>query len=770
MKFYSKAETLNKLKLKNAIIPKLNIIKFKDFQINEKKILNKIKSNFFGKKIALRSSFDAEDTQNNSQAGKFKSFLNVKFNDEKKIIKFIKEIKNSKKKITKNEVFFIQEMVENVKISGVILTKSLVNYSKCLTINYTIGKDTSLVTSGVGENRSLVYFTNKKYKIPTKFCNLEKLIIELQGIFKFENLDIEFAIDNKKKIYLLQVRPIVTPKKSLVVFSKNNKIIKKNIFYNLEKKIKKLKKKHYSLLGDTTYFGNMPDWNPAEMIGTKPKPLALSLYQELITDHVWSTNRKKYGYRDLEQFHLMTTFCGSPYIDIRIDFNSWLPEKLEENISLKLCKYYLNEFAKNKNLQDKIEFDLLFTCATFANKKSMFKKLKNTFSKKNINKIYKSLTEINSNLIVNFNEDIKKLDELTLRQNSVNKSNLYYLDKIYFLVEDCKKFGTLPFAGLARCGFVAIEILNSLVEENFITNEEKNKFLHNTNTIMNQIKQDLKNDTKFNFLKKYGHLRPNTYEITSKNYRENFNVYFKHLNKNEINVNNNKKSRLKYLKKPNVKEIGFNCNLKKFEQFIRNAIIYREYSKFLFSKNIDLIFENLIAFGKKYKISRNDLSYIKISKILDMHFNIGNFDMIANLKLHINENKNEYENNKNISLPDVINDERDIYVQTQKESKINFISDKKVSGKIIPLDENKIKSDYKGIVCIENADPGYDFLFSKNIKGLITKYGGLNSHMSIRCAELNLPALIGVGESNYEKILKHKNISIDCVTNQISYF
>ena len=72
-----------------------------------------------------------------------------------------------------------------------------------------------------------------------------------------------------------------------------------------------------------------------------------------------------------------------------------------------------------------------------------------------------------------------------------------------------------------------------------------------------------------------------------------------------------------------------------------------------------------------------------------------------------------------------------------------------------------------GIICIENADPGYDFLFSKNIKGLITKYGGQNSHMAIRCAELNLPALIGVGEETYNKIKKNKSIKIDCVLKKI---
>ena len=46
---------------------------------------------------------------------------------------------------------------------------------------------------------------------------------------------------------------------------------------------------------------------------------------------------------------------------------------------------------------------------------------------------------------------------------------LYYIDKIYWLLEDCKKYGTLPFASLARCAFISTEILNSFVEENIIT-------------------------------------------------------------------------------------------------------------------------------------------------------------------------------------------------------------------------------------------------------------------------------------------------------------
>ena len=54
------------------------------------------------------------------------------------------------------------------------------------------------------------------------------------------------------------------------------------------------------------------------MIGLKPKPLALSLYKELITNKVWAQSRFEYGYKDLRSHQLMNTFLGTPYIDLGV--------------------------------------------------------------------------------------------------------------------------------------------------------------------------------------------------------------------------------------------------------------------------------------------------------------------------------------------------------------------------------------------------------------------------------------------------------------------
>ena len=125
------------------------------------------------------------------------------------------------------------------------------------------------------KDQNLTYYANKEFKIPKKFKKLYQITKKLENLFKCD-LDIEFIIGKDGKIYILQVRKLIIPKS--IKINENHK----NQSLEGLKKIKKLKKRHYSLVGKTTHFGVMPDWNPAEIIGIKPKPLALSLYQSLL--------------------------------------------------------------------------------------------------------------------------------------------------------------------------------------------------------------------------------------------------------------------------------------------------------------------------------------------------------------------------------------------------------------------------------------------------------------------------------------------------------
>ncbi|OGG12548.1 hypothetical protein A3D77_04365 [Candidatus Gottesmanbacteria bacterium RIFCSPHIGHO2_02_FULL_39_11] len=73
------------------------------------------------------------------------------------------------------------------------------------------------------------------------------------------------------------------------------------------------------------------------------------------------------------------------------------------------------------------------------------------------------------------------------------------------------------------------------------------------------------------------------------------------------------------------------------------------------------------------------------------------------------------------------------------------------------------------IVILEKADPGYDWIFTKNIKALITKYGGAGSHMAIRCAEFGIPAAVGCGDVIFSNITTARRIQLDCKNKKINW-
>ena len=764
MKFKTKAQNLVALSRTNINIPKIFKFNVKDYELNKFKILKKIKNSFLNN-IALRSSCFYEDNLKSSMAGAFESYLNINPNDETSIIKNINNIIRSYKKYKndKNEIF-AQQMVKNIKYSGVATTCDLHNYSPYYTINIIENKDSTLVTSGVKNSKKIYCYKN--YKPKNK--NVKKIITLLKYLtkkFKNKYIEIEFIIDKKNTLYLIQVRPIKISNEKIIDSKSYSKILNK-----LEKKIIKLKKKNPHLYGKTTAFGVMPDWNPAEIIGIKPKPLALSIYKELITDHIWAENRKTMDFKDISSHQLMTTFFGTPFIDIRVDFNSWLPNNLDDKLSEKLINFYIQKYISNTSLHDKVEFEILLSCYT----PSTEKKLKNLklkgFSNAEVKKISLGLKNINKKTISSLNENIKKINLLKKRQLLIEKSSMYYVDKIYSLVQDCKQLGTFPFAGLARCGFVATELLNSLIEKKIISEKDKQNFLSsNVSTITSKIIKDFNSKSKAEFISIYGHLRPDTYEITSKNYGENYKEYFgkrkkiPYSKKNKfIFTDDKKKLIIKFLKKSNL-----NISFDDFIIFIKQGIEQREYSKFVFSKSIDLIFKNLKKLTNKLKIKFEDISYLNIKDILNLYYNLEKDDLSKIFNNQIKSNKRNYEFNVNFKFPDNICKEKDLYFFEESENKINFFGNDKIIGKITTFKKNKITDIRDRIVCIDNADPGYDFIFNRGIKGLVTQYGGANSHMSIRCAELSIPAAIGVGEKKYNEIIDSKSIEIDSLNKNI---
>ena len=382
----TKADVIKELKKKKL---KFNIPETYSFTVSQwfnKKnlIIQNVKKIFKNKKyLAIRSSSGSEDSLNKSNAGKFSSFLNIPTNNKKKIILSINSVvKSYKNNRRRNDQVFVQEMITDVSISGVLFTKDIETGLNYYVINYDdITGKTDTVTSGHGVYSNRILFIFKKFKKNIKSPRFQKLIecvVNLEKIIQNNDLDLEFAITKKLKPYLFQVRPISTTKNwKPISISLHEKYL-----LNAEKKLKKIFKKSKNILGKNTILGQMPDWNPVEMIGKHPSELSYSLYSKLITENIWGKSRAIMGYRDMSKYNLMNKICGQPYIDTRLSLNSYLPRNLPDRIGKKIVNFGIEELKKNPQYHDKIEFEISTPSYTFDIDQKLSKRFKNILSKK----------------------------------------------------------------------------------------------------------------------------------------------------------------------------------------------------------------------------------------------------------------------------------------------------------------------------------------------------------------------------------------------------
>jgi hypothetical protein len=762
LKLPIKIANLEKLKL-ICNVPKFLYFNLQNYKKNKKKII-KIIQKKLKKNIIIRSATFIEDRAF-SNAGKFLSIPNINSINSSEIESAIKKVFESYGKNKKNEFVLVQEYIQNAESVGVIFTTDPKNGSPFRTINFNNSNSTDLITSGKSNGQIIYYFKNisaLKINRVKKIKKIESIIRRLEKKFVGMPLDIEFLIC-KRKVYILQLRKLKTYYTENINFKKS--------LGDLEKKIFKMKDETSHLLGKNRYFSTMTDWNPAEIIGLKPKPLALSLYQSLITDEIWSESRSSLGYKDVTKMPLLYSFLGTPYVDLKTDINSFLVPSLDEKIQTKLLSLYFKKFKEKPNYYyDKIESSLVVNSISLDIKKYKNLLIDSKLSKKEVNKVIAEYTKLTSEIIFKLKTNIKRYEYGEMLFERLKSSKNSTINKIYLMHNICKSYGTLPFANLARMAFIAVEFLNSFENLNIISKEEKKHFLETIKSVSFEMNKKL-NKSKKQFLKEYGHLRPNTYEISNPNYRQNFNNYF---NKVKINLKRPKKFNFNFaqktrinnlLKKTKFKEINANSLI----NFIQLSIYQRENSKLFFTKIINEIFSQLKILFKRIGLNERNIEYLDIKKILSLYENFSHKDIIYDLNKNITENKKIYKFNKNFNLPNIITNEKDIYFFEEQNASPTFITNKIVISKFIQLKKFSQKFDFENkIICIENADPGYDFIFNHKINGLITAFGGPNSHMSIRCNEFGLPAAIGIGEKKFHQLIKNNTLYLNCEKQMLS--
>ena len=753
-------QTLNKL-LKKSFIEPLYTFRVKDYINSESKIISQIQKRF-SKRIIVRSSTSKEDGLSQSYAGEFLTVQNIDISSNKLISDTIDNVVNVyREKMTNydNEEILVQEQSEDIVLSGVVFTKGLETNSPYYVITYDdqSGK-TDTVTSGKFSNTIWLHRDIKKYKCPTRWKRLLKSVNEIENIFKSMVLDIEFAIRGNNKIIIYQVRPLAAN----IKYIKFNKDVIDDPTQNIVSEYNSYSQSKTQLLSDMAF------WNPSELIGEKPKPLSFSIFEDILMKQHWNIGLTDVGYTEINK-NLIYKIGNKPYINVEHAINALLPKLLPINIRKKLQKYYKEKLIKNLSNHDKFEFEIMYTAYLFG---SELEELTPKILNKSEYKIYiELLKKMTTQMIKQYSKrekrfinDVKKCLKKSKRQNLNNHISL--LNNIFENIALLKQYATAQFSAAARMAFISKSILNALVKEGYIKENELSAFYQSLNTIASQYKSDFAKLNLNSFKRKFGHLRSGTYNLTAPKL-EDIELKQSFIMDDVKEVFNKKRflssldTAIKYSKISISKDVLYN--------FLNKSFQLREYLKFEYTKVISITLDMINHLAVILEISAYDLEYLTLDILKSGKNFLTNNDCRKFYLTYIDKSQKEFNTYEKLVQNQVIRDENDFYVIEHKIAKPNYITNKSIEGKILILDNIKpnISLLQNKIIMIESADPGYDWIFTHNIKGLITKYGGVGSHMAIRCAEFNLPAAIGCGNKIFSNLLKSKKIRLDCINRQI---
>lgn len=778
----TKAETLLSLRgrLEYSRIAELDYFTYAEWRKAGEEILLRLQSAFTGRFVIVRSSAQGEDGHESSMAGQFCSLLNIDSQDKAALASAVVTVFNSYPDNNKDHQVLVQPMIQSVLLSGVVFTQDQKTGAPYIIISYDDESPaTDAVTSGRSVCKSLRIWRGTAIDKLTseRMQRLYKAVQELEALMQSDSLDIEFAIDADYRVWILQVRPLIMDE----ALSRQDIRIMEDVLQGVCRKITHLSKPQEGIYGVCTLFSNMSDWNPAEMIGITPYPLAYSLYHTLITADIWHQARSGMGYYPVEH-HLMEKIGGQPFIDVRKSFNSFLPAQIAPLTAERLINAWLARLAENPALYDKVEFDIASTCYTPSFERFYAKHYEGVLTEEQHDQYRNILLDLTAKCVsgdVEYSlgwceaqaEYLKEDQQKIALEEVLSQTSKNIAVHIAHLIGQGRLLGTQAFSAAARHAFIAEAILRGGKEEGYLSADNIARFKSSITTISNDIIHAMAHvqenpAAREAFNKKFGHIRPSSYDILSPRYdaMDNIGGIAARISCVE------EKSRFDLSELAPLDDLfardGFPCSMQDFATYYIKAVQLRESIKLTFTRSLSDILECVAAIGAQYDLDRHAMSYMDVNELIKIVTDNQPGDKIRHM---IEKQKHEREIYKGVYMNYLLESEKDIYVIPVQRNIPNFITFKRVSAPCETLSENEAaRHDLAGkIICIERADPGFDWLFGCGIAGLVTQYGGANSHMAIRCSEFGLPAAIGCGELIYEKLKQAGGIEMDCQSGTI---
>lgn len=723
--------------------------------------------------LIVRSSFSGEDTGGASAAGAYCSVLDVSSRSglrdaiERVFRSYGRHVDTScGHRDRREEHVLVQPMARAVALSGVLTTVDAKSGAPYVVIDYALGSDTSRVTSGAAGTRTTVVLKGHASRLVGDLAPLREVIDELATLFDDAPIDVEFAIDRSGAVTVFQVRPLVLGTKRYLAHRASFPAL-----------VDQVREAYASIaqhgrrqgLDDGTLLGVMPDWNPGELIGFKPRPLAYSLYRHLVTDGAWAKGRARLGYHDMHRHALMSQIGGIPYIAVETSFHSLVPASVATDTRRRIVADACRALRAEPEHHDKIEFRIIPTVFKPDLREEAWRARFPSLDDAEWTAYLDALLEITNDIVAPGGRyyaamcDLGAVEALHHDRADIEGGDLI---DVKTLLARVRRDAIPLFATAARAAFVATDILKALVGGGTIPVEMLDEVSRAADSVGTRMVEDFRTLDRRTFMDRYGHVRPGTFDIMVPRYDDADAPYFEAREPAARDAapeaapsprENQDPARLDAV----LAEHGYTFGWEDFRRFACDAIHARERVKFLYSARISDALEIIARVGARFGYDRDTMSFLTVSDI-DSCLDLGP-DLHHRIADISSANRVAWRRNQPVRLPELLTGLDDVYAFEVLASAPNFITDKAVEAPAATIEERDLAG---RIVFIESADPGFDWIFTRPIAGFVTKYGGENSHMAIRAREFGLPAVIGAG-SSYETWRACRLLRIECATRRV---
>ena len=808
-----------------SVVPEVASFTVERWRADAAAVVGMVAERFGGRRVAVRSSAVGEDGVELSAAGAFASVLGVPASDGAAVGAAVGRVVESYARdggargVRDDDEVLVQEMVEGVVLSGVVFTHDLDSGAPYLVVNYDdVSGRTDTVTSGdgAGGDRTLYVHRGARGQVRSaRFGALLDAVAEVEGLLDSEFLDIEFAMGADLVVRLLQVRAITTQPNWNRATARRVDATLAGISRFVGQRLGPAA----GVWGRTTVLGQMPDWNPAEMIGRAPRALALSLYRRLITDDAWRVARERMGYAVPTGQPLLVSLAGQPFVDTRLSFHSLLPASLPAEVGARLVDVWVQRLAARPELHDKVEFEVAVTAYRFDLPEQAGELTGGVLSASEQQVFVEAVRDHTVRQVVgdaqgSLADAEGMIAELQRRQEDHRRlaAEASPGALLPVLIDDVVRFGTVPFAMLARHAFVARTLLDSLATVGAVSAERVAAVKAGVRTVAGDLVEAMHalesgGMARSAFLERYGFLRPGTYDLLSQRY-DQMEVFTRpHVAWGQATVGREATVDGQAPRRdvaapdaglpgraPAASEEGpqgwsederraveaclaahglVGLDADGLLAYARRAIAGREFAKFVFTQTVSEVLETVAVFGRRHHLSREELSHLRIGDIIEAVTDSHAEEVEDVLRARSVAAAAAHEVTAAVRLPQVLFDTAGVQVVPFQTAEPNFITSRQVTAATVQLGraEHTDGADPAGlagrVVLIEGADPGYDWIFAYPIAGLVTKYGGANSHMAIRCAEFGLPAAIGCGEQIFEALTATRGVALDCAARLV---